>query len=288
MLLADRFRPLQVGYGAGHLEDAGVGAGREAELFRHHLQQPVPAGVRLAELPDLAGPHVGVAVHLGPLEALELDFPRLFDPSGNGRRRFSFRPVRQVPVLDRRHLDMDVDPIEKGTGEAGEILLLLPRQTAAKAVRARVPGALAGVHGRDEHHAGGVGDGGERPGDGDPAVLQRLAQDFEDVLLELVLGISNIARHFPIFLHIIPIFPIHVRTKSLFGQTKKSKNRGSFPNDAAIILEDTGRERAWTTDCGMRDFLPAVWNASRPARSEKNMTVDPLFFVISQRPGLIR
>src|SRR6266567_4359422 len=44
--------------------------------------------------------------------------------------------------------------------------------------------ALAGVHGGYEHHPRGVGNGEERPGDGDPAVLQGLTQDFEHVLLE--------------------------------------------------------------------------------------------------------
>ena len=52
--------------------------------------------------------------------------------------------------------------------------------------------AGTGVHGGHQHEAGGIGDGGERPGDGDPAILQRLTQDFQDVFLELLLGNFNI------------------------------------------------------------------------------------------------
>ena len=45
----------EVGDGAGDLEDAGVGAGGEAEPVGDELQHPVAGGVRLAELPDEAG-----------------------------------------------------------------------------------------------------------------------------------------------------------------------------------------------------------------------------------------
>lgn len=90
MLLPDALRPLQIGDGARHLEDSGVIPGREAELLRHHLQQPVLAGIRLAELSDLMRPHVGVAVDLGSLEALKLNIPRRLDTLRNRRRAFPF------------------------------------------------------------------------------------------------------------------------------------------------------------------------------------------------------
>ena len=55
--------------------------------------------------------------------------------------------------------------------------------------------ARAGIHGGDQHDAGGIGDAGKRPGDGNPAVFHRLAQDFQDVLLELELGSLNNIGH---------------------------------------------------------------------------------------------
>jgi hypothetical protein len=64
VLLPDGLTPFQVGKGSRHFKNAGVGAGREAEFFRHHFQQPVSAGIRFAELPYLAGGHVGVAMDL--------------------------------------------------------------------------------------------------------------------------------------------------------------------------------------------------------------------------------
>jgi len=60
-----------------------------------------------------------------------------------------------------------------------------------------------GIHGRHEHEARRIGERHERPGDGDPAVLQGLTEDFEDVLLELgelvqeqnsVMGHGNLPR----------------------------------------------------------------------------------------------
>ena len=45
--------------------------------------------------------------------------------------------------------------------------------------------ARAGVHRGHQHEPGRVGERGRGPRDGDPAVLQGLAQDLEDVLSEL-------------------------------------------------------------------------------------------------------
>jgi hypothetical protein len=49
-----------------------------------------------------------------------------------------------------------------------------------------------GVHGADQHEAGRVGDGREGLGDGHPAVLQGLAEHFQDVFLKFMMGFFNI------------------------------------------------------------------------------------------------
>ena len=61
VLLADIVTPFQVGNGPGHLEDAGEGAGRQAESVGDQFQHPVAGGVQFAVLPEMAGGHPGEA-----------------------------------------------------------------------------------------------------------------------------------------------------------------------------------------------------------------------------------
>jgi len=48
-----------------------------------------------------------------------------------------------------------------------------------------VVAAGTGVHRRHQHDAGRIGEGGGDPCDGDPPIFQGLAQDLQDILLEL-------------------------------------------------------------------------------------------------------
>ena len=104
VILPDAVASRQVGDGPGHFEDAGVGAGGEAEPVGGEFQHPVAGGVRLAELPDEAGGHVGVAVDFRPPEPFPLDLPRLFHPFPDRRGAFPLAPVGQFAVFHRRHL----------------------------------------------------------------------------------------------------------------------------------------------------------------------------------------
>jgi len=72
MLFPDGLSSFQVGNGAGHLEDAGLGTGGEPRFVGHYLLQPQSGAVRLAEIPYLTGCHVGVAVDLGSLETFPI------------------------------------------------------------------------------------------------------------------------------------------------------------------------------------------------------------------------
>ena len=74
MLLMDICTTIKVGDGAGYLEDAGVGAGGEAEAVCYQLQHPVAGGVQVTVFFDKAGCHLGVAVDFSPFVALQLDF----------------------------------------------------------------------------------------------------------------------------------------------------------------------------------------------------------------------
>ena len=74
MLLMNCGTAVKISNGAGYLEDAGVGAGGESEPVSDKLQHPVAAGIQFAVFLDKAGCHLGVAVNLCTLEALQLQF----------------------------------------------------------------------------------------------------------------------------------------------------------------------------------------------------------------------
>ena len=103
VLLADMLATLKIGDGPGYLEDAGEGAGREAEPVGDQFQHPVAGGIQFAVLPEVAGGHQGVAVDLRSLEQLNLDIPGAFHEVGDCRETLRLGPVGQVVVADRRH-----------------------------------------------------------------------------------------------------------------------------------------------------------------------------------------
>lgn len=109
VLFANCITPVEIGNGAGHLEDTSIGAGRETEAVGDQLQHAVAAGVQFAIFLDGAGGHLGVAVDFGPLVALELDLPRTLHPLGNGSGTFCLAPIGKIAVFNRRHFDMYVD-----------------------------------------------------------------------------------------------------------------------------------------------------------------------------------
>ena len=85
----------------------------------------------------------------------------------------------EFAVVDLRDLDVDVDAVEQGAGDALAVGFDLAWRAAAFAFRIAEVAAGAGVHGGDEHEAGGEGEAAGGAGDGDLAVFERLAQDLE-------------------------------------------------------------------------------------------------------------
>ena len=63
MLFLDGIALSKVGNGTGDLENARIGAGREAEAISDQLRHTVAAGVQFAMFFDEAGCHLGVAVN---------------------------------------------------------------------------------------------------------------------------------------------------------------------------------------------------------------------------------
>ena len=76
---------------------------------------------------------------------------------------------------------MDVDAVQQGSGNPGPVALHLGRCTGIPGGDRKEP-AGTGIHGRHQHEAGGIGQGGGGPGDGHPPVFQGLAQHFQDIL----------------------------------------------------------------------------------------------------------
>ena len=103
----------QVGDGAGHLEDAVVGAGGKSQAVGDQFQHAVAGVIQFAVFLDKTGRHLGVAVDFRTLVALQLDLSRAFHPPGNLRGAFRLSPVGQVTVFDRRHLDVDINAVQK-------------------------------------------------------------------------------------------------------------------------------------------------------------------------------
>lgn len=80
----DTLRPVQIGDGPGHPQDAVVAPGGESHAVEGGLQDTLPGVVQAAELPYPGGGHVGVAADLRPGEALRLQGPGGVDPGLDG------------------------------------------------------------------------------------------------------------------------------------------------------------------------------------------------------------
>ena len=82
-------------------------------------------------------------------------------------------------VFDEGDFDMEVDAIKEGTGDALAVVLDLAGIAAAVALRVAEEAAGAGVEGGDENAFGREGKGAGGAGDGDFAIFERLAENFE-------------------------------------------------------------------------------------------------------------
>lgn len=132
MLFPDLRAPLQVGNGAGHLQYPRVASGGEPETVGHHLQHPVPRLICFAELPDHSGRHLGVAAHLGAGEARLLHLARPGYTRRDGTGPLALAAVGQVPVLNCGDFDVDVDAVQKRTGDARTVALDYERGAGAE------------------------------------------------------------------------------------------------------------------------------------------------------------
>ena len=129
--------------------------------------------------------HVGVGIDAGFMKTLPLDLPGRDDARPELGGALPGLRRRQVPERHRRHLDLDVDPVQERPGNPGAIGADLVGGAGAGPFDVPQETAGAGIHGRHQHEPGRVGERGGRPGDGDFAFFQGLAQHLEGGAAEL-------------------------------------------------------------------------------------------------------
>src|SRR5205085_11406890 len=103
----------------------------------------------------------------------------------NGGGRFFDARAGNVAVFDRRHFDMEIDAIKERTGDSLAITVDLMRAAAAFAFQIAEVTTWTRVHRGDEHELGRERDAAGGARDGDFAVFERLAHDFEGGAFEL-------------------------------------------------------------------------------------------------------
>ena len=159
MVGLDGVAAVEVGDGAGELEDPMKGAGAELKLRHRRLDQCLARLVQLAVLPHLGWSHVGVglvqqaAVTLrrervfgqGPGRAVALDGAGGLDAGAEGAAGFAEAVGEELVVVHARDVDVDVNAVEEGAGDALLVAGDGPRTTSAFFLRVIGPTARAGI-----------------------------------------------------------------------------------------------------------------------------------------------
>ena len=140
----DGVAAVEVGDGAGELEDPMKGAGAELQLRHRRLDERLAGLVQLAVLAHLGWPHVGVGLvqeaAVAPRrervfrqrfrQAVALDGAGAFDAGANGAAGLTEAVGEELVVVDARDVNVDVDAVEEGAGDALLIASDGPRTTS--------------------------------------------------------------------------------------------------------------------------------------------------------------
>jgi hypothetical protein len=125
-----------------------MGAGGEVHFLHRVFEVTVAFGAELAVLPDLAGAHGGVRRVRGFFETFKLDAAGGDDTSADGFGFLSAVGVGgQLAEIDERHLAVDVDPVQQGTGNPLPVGLYLAGRATALAFHVAVVAARASFRG---------------------------------------------------------------------------------------------------------------------------------------------
>lgn len=129
-------------------------------------------------------PHEGVGIDAVTVESLQLPIPCSHHPLSDGLGGLGCLGGSKVFVADRGHLDMEVDPVQDGSRDPVPVALNPVASAGASPQRIRCEPARTGVHCRDEHEPGGIGEGHGGAGYGYAALFHGLPEQVDDVSAE--------------------------------------------------------------------------------------------------------
>ena len=164
MVLLDLRCAFKVSYGAGHLEDTAVGAGREVQSLHGRIEEAGGGGIQGAVFLHHAGGHLCVAVDAtdtaagdgrGILEALALDGAGGGHALADDAAWFAALQVTQLGDGHGGHLHLYVDAVEQGAADFVHVALYLAWATGAGVCGMVVVAAGAGIHRGYQHEGGG-------------------------------------------------------------------------------------------------------------------------------------
>jgi hypothetical protein len=130
MLELHTFRLGQISDGSRDLEHPVIGAGREIQVGQCVLEEQEGWGIELDKLLKFAGAQSGVAGNGFSEQPMSLAFPGRFDPLSDLLAGFPRARSVEVGESDGRNLDVQVDPVEQGAGNATQIRLNFSRTGA--------------------------------------------------------------------------------------------------------------------------------------------------------------
>ena len=179
---ADLIRSVEIGERACDLQNSMIGAGGEFHLLGCIRQKPASAFIRRCDGLHQSGGALGVVgLRRKAKSGVSLGLhASCFDDAGANRLGGLARlRANEVGGGHGRHVDPQIDPIEKRSGDAGLIIRRASRTPGADVTGfARHP-AAAGIHGRDQLHARRIGDAMIGTGNHALAAFEGLAERVE-------------------------------------------------------------------------------------------------------------
>ncbi len=111
MVCFDDVAMLQVGDGAGKLEDAVEGAANEMKLLHGGAKQALSCWFHRAEFLHLLGCHIGIAPQLRPLETRKLYFMCCLDPGPDFIRAFPGLIFSEFFIINMGNVNKDINAV---------------------------------------------------------------------------------------------------------------------------------------------------------------------------------
>jgi len=95
-----------------------VAAGGEMQLTHSRAHHVFAGFIKHGMVLQFSGSHVRIGVKCCVLETLGLDFTSAFDSTPQIGGRLTGAAVGQLLIIDLRHFDVDIDPVEERTADS--------------------------------------------------------------------------------------------------------------------------------------------------------------------------